>query len=438
MIRSKGAVNSSGNIKKSIKGNKAYKENVTMDEIKEDLIICKTRHPPRLVLPVFLEETLTDHKDEMVDSFPKDLQIEKELGKGAYACVKLAYHMKLEKYVALKIYDKEKLIQSSRQRSVQREIKIMRIMSNPHIVKLYDSFETNDKVILMMEYVKGTNIYDYLKLKPEHKLVECEAKRIFKQIVIGINYCHEHWITHRDIKLENILLNERNDVKIIDFGFSTCVDNKKKVKVFCGTPTYMAPEIILHKESIGPPVDIWALGVLLYTMLCGKFPFRATNDQDLYREIINSHFQLPCDLSEPSKVLISKMLQIDPQKRPSSMQILLDDWLNDCDKMIEISNCNIKAIEQNKRYLANSCKNYTTNEPTFSNKKIMEKNLSTTHNDIIESLYQLGYTNNEIEKGLKDESSHIILLYNNIKKYKKENKHISRVCNGRFRGISKL
>ena len=105
---------------------------------------------------------------------------------------------------------------------------------------------------------------------------------MFKQVVSGIEYCHARCITHRDIKLENVLLNAEMNVKIIDFGFSTCIPNDKRIKIFCGTPSYMAPEIVNKTEYCGPPADIWALGILLYAMLNGCFPFRGANDKDLY------------------------------------------------------------------------------------------------------------------------------------------------------------
>jgi MAP/microtubule affinity-regulating kinase len=126
-----------------------------------------------------------------------------------------------------------------------------------------------------MEHVSGGSLHGYLKSKPSRQMAEPEAKYLFKQVLQAINYCHSRCITHRDIKLENILLNEeKNHVKLIDFGFSTCIPVEKKVKLFCGTPSYMAPEIVSKREYLGPPADVWALGILFYALLCGKFPFK--------------------------------------------------------------------------------------------------------------------------------------------------------------------
>jgi MAP/microtubule affinity-regulating kinase len=144
----------------------------------------------------------------------------------------------------MKIYKKYKLLDPNRRKSVKREIKLMEKMKHPNIIRLYEVIDTSKYVILVMEYVGGGSLHGYLKSMPNRRLEEPEAKRVFRQLLEGIKYCHSRCITHRDIKLENILLDEKNNIKIIDFGFSTCIPNDKKIKIFCGTPSYMAPEIV--------------------------------------------------------------------------------------------------------------------------------------------------------------------------------------------------
>ena len=234
--------------------------------------------------------------------------------------------------VALKLYDKAKVIEAQRQRSIQREIKILKKMSNPYIIKVYETLETNKYIAIVMEYVKGYNLSTYLKRKNSGKLTEDEAKVIFRQIVNGISYCHKYSVAHRDIKLDNILVNEYGGVKIIDFGFSTCIPNNKKVKMFCGTPSYMAPEIILRTSYSGPPADIWALGILLYSILSASFPFQATNNKELYEKIIAGRFDYPPNFSSSLRLLMSNMLQVDPMKRITAEGILMSEWLNDIPK----------------------------------------------------------------------------------------------------------
>jgi serine/threonine protein kinase len=206
--------------------------------------------------------------------------------------VRVATCKKDNKKYAIKVYDKSKLTDSNRQRSVRREIKLLQKMNHPNIVKIFEAFETDDYVYLVMEYVGGGSLHSYLREKPNRRLEEDDAKRIFKQIMTALHYCHRKSIAHRDIKLENILLDENNNVKLIDFGFSTCIPNDKKIKMFCGTPSYMGPEIVLKEEYAGPPADIWASAVLLYALLNGCFPFRGATDKELYRRIQRGTFEL--------------------------------------------------------------------------------------------------------------------------------------------------
>lgn len=142
---------------------------------------------------------------------------------------------------------------------------------------------------------------------------ENEAKFLIKQVISAISYCHHRNVTHRDIKLENILLNDSHtEVKLIDFGFSTCIPNDKKLKLFCGTPSYMAPEIVSKIEYCGPPADIWALGVLYYALLCGKFPFKGANDKELYNKILNSELEFPPHVSSQARTFLNKILHKNP------------------------------------------------------------------------------------------------------------------------------
>jgi serine/threonine protein kinase len=153
-----------------------------------------------------------------------------------------------------------------------------------------------------MEYVNGGSLHGYLKGKPNRQMAEIEAKYLWQQVVFGIHYLHQRNVTHRDIKLENILLDEtRTRVKLIDFGFSTCIPHEKKVKIFCGTPSYMAPEIVSKIEYAGPPADIWALGVLLYALLCGRFPFKGQNDKELYSNICKQDLPIPDHISRSAR-----------------------------------------------------------------------------------------------------------------------------------------
>lgn len=135
----------------------------------------------------------------------------------------------------------------------------------------------------------------------------------------GIAFCHSKSVTHRDVKLENILLDEQGaNLKIIDFGFSTCIPNDKKIKIFCGTPSYMAPEIVSRIEYAGPPADIWALGVLLFALLCGCFPFRGSNDKELYSKICSGIYNIPSHVPAGAALLLTRIFSVDPTLRPTA------------------------------------------------------------------------------------------------------------------------
>jgi serine/threonine protein kinase len=232
----------------------------------------------------------------------------------------------------MKIYKKYKLLEPNRRKSVKREIKLMERMRNQHVARLYEVIDTTKYVILVMEYVGGGSLHGYLKSKKDRRLDEAEAKRIFKQVVEGLRYCHNRCITHRDIKLENLLLDSHKNIKIIDFGFSTCVPNDKKIKIFCGTPSYMGPEIVNKTEYCGPPADVWALGVLLFTCISGCFPYRGATDSQLYAKITAADYRLPTEvlntLSPQAVDLIAKLFVTNADRRVGCKEILAHTWLD--------------------------------------------------------------------------------------------------------------
>lgn len=156
---------------------------------------------------------------------------------------------------------------------------------------------------------------------------ESEAKKIFSQLISALNYLHSKCIAHRDIKLENVMLDHRGNVKLIDFGFSTQIPNTQKIKLFCGTPSYMAPEIVKKIEFCGPPADIYASGVLLFAFFCGCFPYRGKDDKDLYKKIANDDLVIPDHVPLSPKLFIARMLQKDPEHRPCSQDLYDEPWV---------------------------------------------------------------------------------------------------------------
>jgi serine/threonine protein kinase len=166
-----------------------------------------------------------------------------------------------------------------KRKAAQREITVLKRLESPCVIKLHDLIDTPKQIFIVTDYIKGISLQQYSKSLPNRVVREITARRIFKQVAEGVAYLHQQNIVHRDIKLDNILVEESTRmVKLIDFGFSVVVAGGQRLKVFCGTPSYMSPEIVRKNEYDGKPVDVWALGVLLFVLLTGTFPFRGVSE----------------------------------------------------------------------------------------------------------------------------------------------------------------
>jgi tRNA A-37 threonylcarbamoyl transferase component Bud32 len=253
--------------------------------------------------------------------------IGKDIGKGAYAVVKSITNKQTNEKFALKIYDKLKFTESSRLRNAFREIEILSSLSHRNIIKLHEHHDSAESLYLILDLIQGPSLSDHSKRYFERRLPEKEACSIFYQLMQAVSYCHSQSVSHRDIKYDNILLDETSTVKLIDFGFSTRTQSPSKV--FCGTPSYMAPEIIQKVEYFGPPVDIWACGVVLFGLLCGYFPFKSQNDKDCYRKIIAGLVYIPNFVSKGPRELLEKMLRTNPDARITAQEVLKSQWFLD-------------------------------------------------------------------------------------------------------------
>ncbi|XP_011404771.1 PREDICTED: serine/threonine-protein kinase SIK3-like [Amphimedon queenslandica] len=251
-------------------------------------------------------------------------ELEKVIGRGNFAIVKLATHTVSKMKVAIKIIDKSRLDKENLKK-VQREVEIMKQLDHPHIIKLYQVMNTTQWLYLVTEYASGGEIFDYLI--QHRKMTESEARKKFKQIVMAVDYCHSRGIVHRDLKAENLLLDENSNVKLADFGFSNSFKNEELLKTWCGSPPYAAPELFEGKEYSGPQADIWSLGVVLYVMVCGALPFDGNNLQHLRARVLAGRFRIPFYMSEECEKLIRKMLQLDPSKRIPLSKVLEHKWM---------------------------------------------------------------------------------------------------------------
>ncbi|XP_055729235.1 MAP/microtubule affinity-regulating kinase 3-like isoform X4 [Salvelinus fontinalis] len=256
----------------------------------------------------------------------------KTIGKGNFAKVKLARHILTGREVAIKIIDKTQLNPTSLQK-LFREVRIMKILNHPNIVKLFEVIETEKTLYLVMEYASGGEVFDYLVAHGRMKEKEARAK--FRQIVSAVQYCHQKHIVHRDLKAENLLLDADMNIKIADFGFSNEFVMGSKLDTFCGSPPYAAPELFQGKKYDGPEVDVWSLGVILYTLVSGSLPFDGQNLKELRERVLRGKYRIPFYMSTDCENLLKRFLVLNPAKRGTlevreegQNQIMKDRWIN--------------------------------------------------------------------------------------------------------------
>ncbi|XP_025198848.1 serine/threonine-protein kinase MARK2-like isoform X2 [Melanaphis sacchari] len=295
----------------------------------------------------------------------------KTIGKGNFAKVKLAKHVPTGKEVAIKIIDKTQLLPGSLQK-LFREVRIMKMLDHPNIVKLLQVIETEKTLYLVMEYASGGEVFDYLVL--HGRMREKEARAKFRQIVSAVQYCHQKRIIHRDLKAENLLLDSEMNIKIADFGFSNEFTPGGKLYTFCGSPPYAAPELFQGKRYDGPEVDVWSLGVILYTLVSGSLPFDGSTLRELRERVLRGKYRIPFYMSTDCENLLKKFLVLNPLKRASLEVIMKDKWMN--------LGCEDDEL-----------KPYVEPEPDFKEpKRIVCR--------VTETLVGMGYSRAEIEESL--------------------------------------
>lgn len=248
----------------------------------------------------------------------------KTLGIGSFGKVKLGQHEITNHKVAIKVLNRNKINSLDMNEKVLREILLLKKMNHPHIIRLYEVIDTPSDIFMILEYVAGGELFDYIVSKG--RLNTDESRHFFHQILSGVEYCHFHRIVHRDLKPENLLLDADNNVKIADFGLSNIMQDGDFLRTSCGSPNYAAPEVISGNLYAGPEVDVWSCGVILYALLCGSLPFDDENIPNLFKKIRSGMYSTPSHLSEMARDLIPKMLIVDPMKRITIPEIRKHPW----------------------------------------------------------------------------------------------------------------
>ncbi|MBW0542968.1 hypothetical protein O181_082683, partial [Austropuccinia psidii MF-1] len=260
----------------------------------------------------------------------------KTIGKGSSGHVKLAKHSKSGHLAAVKIVPKHMLVNSRMNTNkagakvnkmllgIEREIIIMKLIEHPNVVSLYDVYENSHELYLVMEYVEGGELFEYLALRGRFQ--EREALYYFQQIIWGVDYCHRFNICHRDLKPENLLLDKERNIKIADFGMAAWQDSTKMLETSCGSPHYASPEIVSGQTYHGSSSDIWSCGVILFALLTGRLPFDDVDLSVLLWKVMEGKFVMPVDVSMEAQDLIRGMLTLDPTKRITMEQIRTHPW----------------------------------------------------------------------------------------------------------------
>jgi len=248
------------------------------------------------------------------------------LGKGAFGKVNLSLHILTGRLVAMKSFNKNKISDLEKlKRKITHETNILKSLHHKNVVKMYETFETSKFYMITMEYISCGDLLSYVRKRT--KLNEVIAKFIYKQVINGIRYIHSKNVIHRDIKLDNILIDINSNIKICDFGVAKKIKKNDFLNDQCGTPAYIAPEIFRGEGYEGPPVDVWSSGVVLYTMLSGSVPFKAAKIKDLQKIINRGVYNKIKGISIEAENLLSRLLEIDVYKRITTDEILNHPWL---------------------------------------------------------------------------------------------------------------
>ncbi|KAM5284719.1 serine/threonine-protein kinase MARK2-like isoform 3-T5 [Hipposideros larvatus] len=246
------------------------------------------------------------------------------IGAGSQAKVKRGEHLPTGTQVAVKVIQRPSIIIGGH-RPILTEARCMARLRHPNIVELFEVINTQDHLFIAMEYIGGGNLLDYIHT--HGRMMEGEARDAFRQLVSAVQYCHEQGVIHLDIKPKNVLFSTDRKVKLTDFGISELYDGNK-LTAFCGTPSYMAPEITQMEAYDGPPADVWSLGVVLYHMVTGHTPFHSKDFGELARQITKGEYTVPHDISIQLQILLSHLITVDPMKRSTLLQVMRDSWLN--------------------------------------------------------------------------------------------------------------
>ncbi|KAG6419252.1 hypothetical protein SASPL_121468 [Salvia splendens] len=307
----------------------------------------------------------------------------KLLGHGTFAKVYLARNIKTNENVAIKVIDKEKILKVGLTDNVKREISILRRVRHPNIVQLFEVMATKTKIYFVMEYVKGGELFSKVA---KGRLKEDVGRKYFQQLISAVAFCHARGVYHRDLKPENVLLDEEGNLKVSDFGLSAIseqINHDGLFHTFCGTPAYVAPEVLARKGYNGEKVDIWSCGVVLFVLMSGYLPFHDKNVMAMYKRIYKGDFSCPRWFSPELIRLVTRMLDANPETRITIPEIMKNRWFKRGFKHVKFYIEDNKLCSVNDENLFDDCLSEQSQSESDSEPEIKRKPASLNAFDII-------------------------------------------------------
>lgn len=296
----------------------------------------------------------------------------------------------------MKILNRQKIRSLDVVGKIRREIQNLKLFRHPHIIKLYQVISTPSDIFMVMEYVSGGELFDYIC--KNGRLDEKESRRLFQQILSGVDYCHRHMVVHRDLKPENVLLDAHMNAKIADFGLSNMMSDGEFLRTSCGSPNYAAPEVISGRLYAGPEVDIWSSGVILYALLCGTLPFDDDHVPTLFKKICDGIFYTPQYLNPSVISLLKHMLQVDPMKRATIKDIREHEWFKqDLPKYLFPEDPSYSSTMIDDEALKEVCEKFECSE-----EEVLSCLYNRNHQDPLAVAYHLIIDNRRIMNEAKD------------------------------------
>lgn len=269
-------------------------------------------------------------------------EIGRQLGQGTFAKVYYARDLTTGQSVAIKMIDKEKVLRIGLMDQIKREISIMRIVRHPNVLQLFKVMATRSKIYFVLEYAKGGELFNKLA---KGKLSEDAARKYFHQLITAVDYCHSRGVYHRDLKPENLLMDECETLRVSDFGLSALTESKWQdglLHTACGTPAYVAPEVLSRKGYNGAKADVWSCGVILFVLAASYLPFHEKNLIEMYRKISKAEYKCPRFFSAELKELLQGILDPDPNTRMSIARVKRSAWYK---KPNEITGLRIRSVD---------------------------------------------------------------------------------------------